>query len=178
MNLGCCLKDFQNILVTGPQRSGTRFASNVIASDLGHSFVDEMEIGIDDLERFFCLMKNNEKKVVHCPGLSYICHQIKSKSTCVVFMMRKIDDIIESQKRINWESEYEQREYVKYLSFDKEPIAKLKYETWEKIQKPTMNCPYFEVQYDALREHKLWVRFSNRKGFEWDQVKDRTVKMI
>jgi hypothetical protein len=40
------------IVVTGPQRSGTRIASQMIASDTGHEFVDEVDFLITDTTRF------------------------------------------------------------------------------------------------------------------------------
>ena len=43
------LKEFPVVLVTGPQRSGTRICAKMIAHDTGHRFVDEREIHTDSL---------------------------------------------------------------------------------------------------------------------------------
>src|SRR5579875_68345 len=59
------------IVVTGPQRSGTRIAARMIAADTGHRFVDETEFLIKDEARFRALFRSpgGEAFVVQAPHM-------------------------------------------------------------------------------------------------------------
>ena len=99
------LAPFRVILVTGPQRSGTRFAAQAIAQSLGRVFVDEREIHIDSRYSLAIFLRlTSVPVVVQCPALCHCIHQFaQSDQTAVVMMRRAIEDIVASQGRIGWE---------------------------------------------------------------------------
>ena len=62
------LRPFTTIVVTGPQRSGTKFAAEIIAEQLALRYVNESEFGVHRLDRFWELL--DEKVVIQAPALS------------------------------------------------------------------------------------------------------------
>lgn len=156
------LRNFTKIAVTGPQRSGTTFCSNVIASDLGLRHVDEGEIGIFDLQKLADLLNNDDNFVVQCPALS---REISSFATlddlAVVFMMRDISAIEKSERRIGWPGVRQRKIYGIDAN---ESIAAEKYRHWRDEQRSALANPY-EINYDSLSNHELWVAPENRTEF-------------
>lgn len=161
------LKDFPVILVTGPQRSGTRICAKMIAHDTGHRFVDEREIHTDSLYELFWQIlhgrPDGESIVVQCPALCYVIHRIPNMipdETAVVMVQRSLKDIHASQMRVNWEWEF-----VELLHY---PLghraAHSKYYNW-RWQKKNIEH-HFDVYYDRLEGHPLWVPKEQRK--DWD----------
>ena len=63
------LEKFPRILVTGPQRSGTRIAATMIAEDTGHWFVGEEGIGVDSLNRLWRTLVTGRDVVIQAPCL-------------------------------------------------------------------------------------------------------------
>jgi len=68
------LSQFNTILVTGPQRAGTRICAKMIAYDTGHEYVDEDSIGMDSLYRLYGLLETNRPMVIQCPVLCRHIH--------------------------------------------------------------------------------------------------------
>lgn len=174
-------KQFDRIFVTGPQRSGTRVCSHMIAADTGHEHVDEFQFGTDQWEvlRDNIMRPRNGtgKFVVQCPGLAYKIHEVVNsipERSCVVLMCRNAKDIALSQERINWLDErYEKQKYVdvwgKKVQWD-DSIADIKYYIWHNFQRGLI--PYhFEVFYETLQEHMYWVSPELRKTFAEKQWK-------
>jgi len=176
------LKRHQQIIVTGPHRAGTTIATKMIANELGYECYTEEQVTL------FCTLQakindnhlNDKTAVYQAPLLASRCHKFP-EYVAVVFMYRNISDIIASEKRINWGSPgvgNEPREIVKYFSHIENPddkwkkmsIAVVKYIVWEKIQKKDIKYPY-ELEYESLAEHKLWVPKEQRKDFEARQTK-------
>ena len=60
-------KRYGKILVTGPQRAGTRITAKIIASDLKYRYIDESEINTDNVKLAFEKFKS--KTVLQAPGL-------------------------------------------------------------------------------------------------------------
>ena len=94
------LKAFSKILITGPQRSGTRVASKMIAMDTGLRFVGEEEIHVDSLNTLVEWLRMRDGFVIQCPALCRYMHQIVTDEVAVVMMMRPVDEIVASQERI------------------------------------------------------------------------------
>jgi hypothetical protein len=63
------LAQYGQIVVTGPQRSGTRIATQMIASDTGHRYVDEAKFGVRDVEAWLRALDGGNV-VVQSPGLA------------------------------------------------------------------------------------------------------------
>lgn len=145
------LKDFKKIIVTGPQRSGTRFVAKCIANGLGLKYIDEVEFNTHD-EKLFKNILKQDNIVVHCPAMTHICHKF---DVAVMFVRRPIKEIIESQKKIDWDKRNIVGELAKYGK-KKGNIAEVKYNAWDNWQKKLCKYP-FEINYHDLEEHPLWV---------------------
>ena len=148
-----------NILVTGPQRSGTTLIAHALAQDLGLLYYDEDDIGWEG-----CSQNNEEALrqvfayadgcVVQAPACAHICHTLP-EDTIVVFVRRDVQDIEKSQKRIGWA--YEQIETDKYPpEYHRGSIAETKYHYWESIQQGQIERSY-EIEYESLKDHPLWI---------------------
>lgn len=155
-------------MVTGPQRSGTKFAAEIIAEELGLRYVSESEFGVHSLDRFWELLDG--KVVIQAPALSAYCHLLPGH-VAVVFMLRDLDEILASQSRIaGWLENEEPRELAKYFrSADSGTSAAVKYDLWQRYQKPAMlseGKSFFELHYpDDVRGHPRYVPADQRKGW-------------
>jgi hypothetical protein len=161
-----CQLDFANILVTGPQRSGTTIAAHMIAHDLDMCYVDEDDLGwhgsgTNDESLLRKLLAVGVNNVIQAPACAHICHTLPDDCV-VVFMRRDVEDIVASEERIKWGCE--RVEFQKYPEeYRATPISHSKYLYWEEVQRDNIAHAY-EVEYDSLRGHPLWV--ADRKGFE------------
>jgi len=161
------LSKHKRIVVTGPQRSGTRIGAKMISYDLGYNLIDEREIDIDSLYRLNDMIRL-DKVVIQAPALCRFAHFFGvAQDTAVVLMVRDIDDIIASQERINWT--YESIEMVYYADLieggllEAGPIAAVKYQGWE-LQKAGIPH-WYEIEYKSLKGHPLWIDKIERKSF-------------
>jgi len=151
------------VIVTGPQRSGTRIGAKILSHDLGYKYIDESEFKISNEELFFNLLKNKKNIVVQAPAMFY---KIKDfpKDILVVIMMRNIKDIKASEKRINWKGKIPEQNRLKTNHHP----AEAKYRIWKEI-KHDLN--YHELYYEDLKDHKLWIPKEKRKNFGANQTK-------
>ena len=153
------------ILVTGPQRSGTRITGKMIAHDTGLRFVDEEDIEFRRLDILNPLFEKGGV-VVQAPALSSICHEFPD-NVCVVFSIRDVDDIIASQARIGWPDRYEVKELSHYgVTSREQPVSLVKYLHWAK-QKLSIKH-WVDSHYADLKDHPLWVE--ERGDFIWNQT--------
>lgn len=173
------LHDFTTIVVTGPQRSGTRIAARMIASDLRREYIQEEAFEIHDFDRFWLLL--SRPAAIQAPALSAYCHLLP-RHVAVVFMRRNIEDIVASQSRAimnsgqTWSEEEELVELAKYFLGSGRSVE-VKYEMWERFQKPNIcgrgkSC--FELRYDDLQAHPLWIPRDLRIGWEPSQTEPST----
>lgn len=137
------------IIVTGPQRAGSRIAANILASDLGGVFVDELEYRLPLSPRAVVQAPFLLKAVVE---LSFIIPNVK-----FAFMYRTPKDIVKSMKRIEWYQDYTTdpdfySSYVKHC-----------YEYIDLLKRTLRKDQWFDVQYESLKTHPLFVQ--NRAGF-------------
>ena len=160
------LKKFDKILVTGPQRSGTRICAQMIAHDTGYTFIGEKKIYIDSLYILFSLIKNKTKMVIQCPALCRNIHKFSNKNTAIIFMKRDIKDIISSQRRIDWN--WEKLELIRYDRTEG-VISEIKYSYWQNNQKKKIQNA-FEIEYESLSENPFWVPENLRRNFKADQT--------
>jgi hypothetical protein len=160
------LNKFKYILVTGPQRSGTRIAAKIIAHDVGHRYVDETEIHTDSLYTLVWLLSGDERVVVQCPALSRYVHFFGDRDdVLIVWMVRARWDIKASQERIGWE--WELLEQFRYDTT--RPIAQAKHRYWAFTQRPVIKH-WYEVHYEKLSDHPLWVPKERRADFTFNQT--------
>lgn len=163
-------------IVTGPQRSGTRIAAKIIASELGLEYIDERRIDFENESRLRAILRDRDGIVVQCPAMSHLCHTL-AHDVFVVFVARRISEIVKSQRRVNWNwAEHERRKLAKFASYylDGDPIAAQKYSVWEQLQRPWIEhdgpARCATLEYDSLREHELWVPAEKRAEFLMHQT--------
>lgn len=160
------LSQFRTIFVTGPQRSGTRICAQMIAHDTGYEYVDENDFGMDSLYHLSSILENKVDLVVHCPVLCRHIHLLTDENSAVVLMRRNVEDIIASQKRISWR--WEKLELARY-DLTTGVIAEVKYGFWNEYQRSRIRHA-FEVQYNDLHLHPLWLERDVRGEFEPTQT--------
>src|SRR5690606_33422142 len=103
-----------------------------------------------------------EHVVIQAPACAHVCHGVKD-TTAVVFMMRNVYDIIASRDRIGWA--FRDLELSKYPpEFRMATSAETKYLYWERVQKPLV-AHQFEIEYESMASHPLWVAKERRVGF-------------
>lgn len=169
------LKPFPTIVVTGPQRSGTRIATRMIASDLRLEYIQEDAFNVHDFAFFWGFL--SRPAVIHAPALSACCHLLP-RHVGVVFMRRRIEDIRKSQSGTimpDGKAWIEQREFVELAKYFREggQSAEVKYEMWTRFQKPTMRASgkgCFDLNYDDLQAHPLWIPKEQRRGWQPTQT--------
>jgi hypothetical protein len=174
------LSQWPAIIVTGPQRSGTRIAAAMIAADTGKAYWDE-----DDWKNFakpydHLVELMGRGGVIHGPTLSSACHKLcVSGDTLVVFMMRRLEDILASEARIAWDGEATERaaylaihgDYMRAHGLSDLPIAAVSQQIWMQVQCPDMGACALTVEYEELHRHRLWIPKDERKAFAWNQCR-------
>jgi len=167
---------FERVLVTGPQRSGTRIAAKMIAQDIGYKYVDELDFGVHDREAFERILEDT-RIVVQCPTMCHAIHKYADDETLVVLMVRDLDDIAASEERIGWEAG-PYAEYHNYGMSDKQAIrhrrhggriAAIKYGHWRARQRDLIEH-YVELEYESLAGHPLWIPKEQRIDFRHNQT--------
>jgi hypothetical protein len=170
------LKSFGTIVVTGPQRSGTKIVAEMLADDLGLRYVNEAEYGVHCFERFWTVL--SEKAVVHGPAISAYCHLLPA-SVAVVFVFRDDAEIMASQAHVTgWLTHEAPRELQKYFRGPfEQSVAAVKYEAWRHFQKPAMREAgkiYIELHYpEDVLAHPRYVPSERRKDWEPQQTRPR-----
>lgn len=156
-----------HVLVAGPQRSGTTIAAKILAQDLGWLCVDETEIGVSSLAGLMEALTAEGRSVVQGPCFSAIVHWIDLPRCGVVFMRRPLSDIRASEARIGWQGNYvlELRNY-----FTNGCLPAVRYRAWDQNQRHAMKVPYWEVDYDSLSRHPLWIAKDDRQHFTAKQT--------
>ena len=172
------LRKYKRVLVTGPQRSGTRIAAKIIAHDTGLRYVDEDEFSAHSESLFGIIVFNEINIVVQCPGMSHIIHKFSEHDTLIVMMIRDIDDIVASEKRVGWDYGYF-RELIKLgvpnsssvlrtARRNKVKPSELKYKLWNEQKKTIQH--YMELDYESLSNHPLWIPKEERLNFKENQT--------
>jgi hypothetical protein len=102
-NLVKTFEEYDRVVVTGPQRSGTQIGAKIIADILKWDFFSEEELDNDRgpkyEDRYWEWVNDDstKKSVLQCPRMSHLCHRTP-KNTMVVFMMRDVNEILESDQ--------------------------------------------------------------------------------
>lgn len=163
------LKKHDQILIVGPQRSGTTIAAKMIAHDLGYKTFLEEQI-LFDYNNLQGLIIGNRRQGIkgtyQAPNFTAYCHLLAGEPA-VVLMVRDVKDILASQQRIKWGGpggKNERDELARYFR-DTGIASEVKYEVWHKYQKKLIKYPY-ELPYESLKDHPLWVERNQRKNFK------------
>jgi hypothetical protein len=153
---------YKRIVVTGPQRSGTRIGAKMIAADTGHQFVDEAEFLIKDSDRFREFL-HRDGVVVQAPHMLKDVVDDPPPGIFIVLMRRDLEDIHASAARIRWAEDFggNTTELQKFGLTEGDSAA-VKYDYWDAHDK---SVPFLEVAYESLRDHPLYVADEQRKSF-------------
>ena len=165
------------ILVSGPQRSGTRIAAKMITADIAHRYVDEDTFEVYNEDLFRATIGQMHRIVIHCPSMSHIMHEVGGENVLVVWMLRDPDDIAASERRVNWNigpyaelanlglSDLPALRYRRHGG----QVAPLKYARWWRYQRELVQN-WLELEYESLVEHPLWVPKEQRANFAAKQT--------
>lgn len=152
---------YRAVIVTGPQRAGTRIAAKMIAHDTGFEYVDERDYHTDSLGHFVGFL-NRARVAIQAPTMCRYAHYFGDiRNVAIVLMRRPLDEIVASQKRIKWG--YERVELMRYERMNGN-IAQVKYDYWDRFQKARI-VNAFEVEYHDLEAHPLWLPPEERQEF-------------
>ena len=82
------LRRWNQIIVTGPQRSGTTIVARMIAMDTGHTFVPEETWGIHGVEKLEEYLDDHPWIVVQAPTMLVNTPELADDRTLVVLVRR------------------------------------------------------------------------------------------
>jgi hypothetical protein len=168
------LKNFEIIVITGPQRSGTHICGKMVSNDTGIKWFGERPPRMDTRK----LIAGEESRLIRddlpyvwtAPRICRWCHIIgQEPGVAVIFMHRNINDIIKSQERIGWKSNEIQLSLYNDVGYFEGNSCEAKYDYFEKYQKDKIPN-LFEVEYESLNSHKLWIDKSLRVNFHKKQT--------
>lgn len=168
------LRGYKFILVSGPHRAGTTIAAAMIANDLDYEFVEDAHTQLEVLPQAF---RRIEPTVFHCPTHCHKVHEyVTVPGLAAVMVIRDIKAIIASQERIPWGFEnkqlhaYRDKATPKPAFIVQPPVAEVKYRYWREIQKPLFGEHGYEIEYESLKAHTMWVAPEQRRGFTTNQI--------
>lgn len=160
------LAHYPRILVSGPQRSGTTIAAEMIAADTGYRVMREEAFDVYDVMKLHKIL-HAKNIVVQCPTMVAFLPELADENTLVVWMRRPVDEIIASQKRIRWQGESIERERLGLFEYDT-PIAVAKYAWWAANKHRMAHT--LEIDYASFAQHRLWIAPEQRQTFESRQT--------
>ncbi len=198
------LESYQIVLVTGPQRSGTTICARMIEDDLGYKYLDEGLWSVWLGQRARELAEATWPCVLQAPGLLKDVALFNQPKCAVICMIRDIDKIRQSQDRIGWDmwAEKELSSYISGENYDwyekhiaprsywtvktleddyaaQENVAWIKYQWWyHHCDKLLTYRNWYDVSYEMLDNHPMWVNRSNRKDFSARQYRENNVRSI
>ena len=139
----------------------------MIAHDLGHRYIDEEEFGIEYQHRLEQFLATQERLVIQCPGMCYCIEQFSAEGVAILMMVRPVEAIMASERRIGWSDVTERAKYE--AAGIKAPISVLKYVHWENYQRGRIEHA-FMINYGGLCSHPLWIAKPLRADFVWNQT--------
>lgn len=173
-NLFDYLQKYRFVLVSGPHRAGTTIAAAMITNDLGYEFVEDAQT---QLERFAADYQDYPPTVFHCPSYChYIHHLAHIPDLAAVMVIRDIEAIIASERRIPWAFEPQQLGFYRSKARPRPtfaiqtPISAVKYRYWQEVQKPMFGASGYEIRYEDLAKHPMWIPPEHRGDFTANQL--------
>lgn len=160
------LAGHKHVLVTGPQRSGTTIAAEVLAAGLGRPCVREEEVGVARLDLLFERLAG-PACVVQAPALAAACHHWPG---AVVFLVRDPAEVGASRRRVGW-AEHAGAPYLRD-DLDGRAAVEFAYHAWRRFQQPALCGRGFGLDYRSLEGHRLWVPDDRRRGFGPRQTRE------
>ena len=185
---------YRKIIVTGAQRSGTRFVGML----LNDALKDYKYMNKDIITGY------KSPTIIHAPAQSHLIQTLETEiQTLVIWVDRNSEDVIASEDKIyphiypgnpkkehydiagkpimSWHERcFENEEKPKYLemfpkhkekieSFDRN--VHMKKWVWENIQKSKMEVDFVEVKYESLKDLDEFVPKEKRKDWTLKQVR-------
>ena len=163
------MREFSRVFVAGPQRSGTTIVAKMLAEDLGFAEIQELP----HLDAANNLRPN---AVAQCPQITSRLHEIRAPNSVVIFMCRSLRDIIASGARIGWNNGHEVHELNYYKELfpayfvEGYHLSAIAQNVWLSYQMPRMQIPFFNLPYDNLKDHPLYIPKEKRKNFSAKQT--------
>ena len=132
------------IFVTGPQRSGTRLAAQIIARQTGRTFVDELDYNPD-------IPMNS---VIQAPFLLKAVIELSFifPTAQFAFMYRNVNDIVKSMQRIEWYKDYVDNPNF-YSTFVDHCYTYIK-----QLKNELPQDRWFDIYYESLVQDPLFVK--------------------
>ena len=156
--------NWDKILVSGVQRSGTTIAAYALAKALGYRFVDEIEFHAHNIEEFDNIMNSSDKCVIQCPALLHYIKKYEDRAL-IVIMNRSKEDIIASMVKHNWFNEhglFELRQYTNDEPTYPSQIIDIKTNYAKQLKHMILN-------YNDLEESEHFI--TTRKDWHIKQIK-------
>lgn len=150
------LSPFETIIVTGPHRSGTTIAAEMIAHDLGRRCWREEAFSIRNIVEAEALIRDHGGVIQGPYLLPWAPVLADIGKTAIVYMQRHPDAVARSNARL-------QRRRISAPFFNKDQADRL----WHRI-KPAIDN-WFEVDYTELEAHPLYQH--HREGWRHRQTR-------
>lgn len=170
------LQKYRFVLVSGPHRAGTTIAAAMIANDLDYEFREDVQTQLETLAGSHQIYN---RTVFHCPSYCYFIHQLAEiPNLAAVMVIRDVEAIIASEKRIPWAFEPQQLSFYRAKVQPRpnfpiqSPISVVKYRYWHEVQKPIFDemGNGYEIRYEDLKSHPMWVLPRDRAGWTSNQL--------
>ena len=172
------LSAFPTIIVTGPHRSGTTFATEALGHDLGYMVVREEHFGFKGFRKLlwiiFWTRVARLRIVVQAPAVFHRVPIIaRIPATAIVVMRRPLNEIARSWTHTYGEGgklldadENNTRE-LNDLGYASGNAAEIKYDLWERWKVRLPNT--YDLEYHSLRNHSMYVSDEARRerGASW-----------
>lgn len=159
---------FDRVIVTGPQRSGTKIVANMISIATGFDLVRHQQMSLPGGVEAF---KKSKNIVLHHPSFVAFLRDVSDERTAIVYCWRYLPDILASEHKWKWKKNYplelgylKKQGYIRKVS-EKHKPAKLKNLIWKNTLEPTL-LNTFTVKYESLDTHPLWVPKEKRDKFK------------
>ncbi len=176
------LVGFRRIIVTGPHRSGTTIATEMIARELGFESMLEESFEFYRADLLHGLLRRRSI-VVQCPALFDLMPQLSDEHTAIVLMRRPLHELDASRKRMyarrtgrQLSAQHQNVAQLRRLEADAgDDAARVKYERWDDwIARDLIHNPV-EIEYADLADHPLWVSATDRRrlGPAWHTRRTR-----
>ncbi len=157
------LDRFNRVLVTGPQRSGTKIVALMIASATNMAYVRRHRHPF--MPKYLQQFKSRCGIVLHDPSYVAFLENVQAEDTAIIFVWRSIDEILDSEIRHKWIGRAIEQGYLG-IGPDVDPAIE-KQRIWEAgLWSTLLNA--FTVYYDDLRSHPMFC--VDRDGWHINQV--------
>jgi len=143
----------------------------MISHDTGYQFVDETQTW----ESWLKVWAHKGPCVFHCPLLMRGLHLNTTPKDAIILMRRDGNASLVSARRMGITEANEAAErktWVDSLGLAEpdpgETQTAFKYRVWADVLRPQITAKVYEVEYESLRSHNLWVE--DRPNWKWNQT--------